>query len=207
MTRLLLTSGRGPAECRIALGGILRRLVDEAGVVGIDADAAFGKAPDAYGAGSAIVALHGEGAAHFAARWTGTAQWIAPSPLRPHQKRKNWFVGIVDLGPARAAPEPLSVSDVRFGAFSAGGPGGQHQNKTETAVRATHAPTGLSVVARNERSQHRNKTLALERLAALLTLGAELDAIAEKHSNDALHDNLERGRASRRFKGPAFNPL
>lgn len=207
MTRLLLTSGRGPAECRIALAGIVRRLVDEAGAAGLDADEAFGKAPDAYGAGSAIVSLYGEGAAAFAAGWTGTAQWIAPSPVRPHHKRKNWFVGIVGLGPAKAVPRQLAPSDVRFETFGAGGPGGQHQNKTEAAVRATHVPTGLSVVARNERSQHRNKALAIERLAALLALGAELDAIAEKHATNAAHDNLERGRPSRRFKGPEFKPL
>ncbi len=207
MTRLLLTSGRGPAECRMALAGVARRLLDEARELGLAADIAYATAPDAYGAGSAIVALHGSEAAAFASTWAGTAQWISPSPIRPHHKRKNWFVGIVELGPIKAAPRPLDPTDVQFETFGAGGPGGQHQNKTETAVRARHIPTGFTVVVRNERSQQRNKSLALERLAELLALQAELQARTDRTAVNAAHGKLERGQALRTFEGAQFKPL
>ena len=97
-------------------------------------------------------------------------------------------------------PEP----ELRFRASRAGGPGGQHQNKTESAVRAVHVPSGLSIVAREERSQHRNKALALDRLAALLMLQGELAAIAARSEAHATHDQLERGRPVKRFKGADF---
>jgi protein subunit release factor A len=61
----------------------------------------------------------------------------------------------------------LSSCDVQT--FGAGGKGGQHQNKTESAVRLVHLPTGISVVCRDERSQHRNKVRCLEILWKKLT--------------------------------------
>lgn len=56
------------------------------------------------------------------------------------------------------------LSECRVETFRSGGPGGQHQNTTESGVRLVHEPTGERVEARDERSQHRNKKLALERL-------------------------------------------
>ena len=60
------------------------------------------------------------------------------------------------------------LAECRVETFRAGGPGGQHQNVTESAVRLVHLPTGVRVSARDERSQHRNRALALERLRAKL---------------------------------------
>jgi peptide chain release factor len=179
-------------------------LTAEATSLGLATDCLEGPNPDGHGPASAIVAIHGEAASSFARPWIGAIQWIAQSPLRPHHKRKNWFIGVVELPPLPDAPKALAVGDIRFEAFRAGGPGGQHQNKTESAVRAIHIATGLSVVAREERSQHRNKALALERLAALLRLRGELAVITAQNDAYAAHDRLERGGPVKRFKGAAF---
>lgn len=77
--------------------------------------------------------------------------------------------------PSSDAPVPIPDDDAallrecRVDVFRSGGPGGQHQNVTESGVRLTHEPTGVTVVARDHRSQHRNRRLALERLRAKLT--------------------------------------
>jgi peptide chain release factor len=204
MIRLLFTSGRGPAECRIAVAKAVASLTADAAWLGLETDCVEGPSPDRYGPGSTIVVIHGEAATAFARPWIGAIQWVAQSPVRPHHRRKNWFIGVFELPALPDAPKALAVHDIRFEAFRAGGPGGQHQNKTESAVRATHIASGLSVVVREERSQHRNKALALERMAALLRLKGEMAAVTAQNDAHAAHDRLERGRPVKRFKGEAF---
>lgn len=74
----------------------------------------------------------------------------------------------------QAVPFPIPDSDdallaqCRVETFRSGGKGGQHQNTTDSGVRLIHLPTGVRAASRNDRSQHRNKALALERLRAKL---------------------------------------
>jgi len=65
---------------------------------------------------------------------------------------------------ALALPEPALLADCDETFFTAGGPGGQHRNKTESGVRLVHRPTGVHVTATERRSQARNRSAALGRL-------------------------------------------
>ncbi|MDD2867189.1 peptide chain release factor H [Neomegalonema sp.] len=205
MKRLLVSSGAGPAECRLAVAHALRRLGAEAEEAGLDFAAVEGPRPDDWGPVSALATLYGEGAEILARRWLGTILWTAESPARPHHKRRNWFIGVHESPEIPQAPL-LDLADLRFEAFRAGGPGGQHQNVTDSAVRAVHLPTGLSVVAREERSQHRNKAAALARLGEMLMGQAVLAAASARRKDWLAHKSLERGAPVRRFKGPRFQP-
>ena len=73
------------------------------------------------------------------------------------------------ISPREQSDEQL-LADCRTEAFRGPGPGGQKRNKTSSAVRVTHVPTGLSAIAGESRSQHRNKTMAIWRLRHKIAL-------------------------------------
>ena len=93
------------------------------------------------------------------------------------------------------------MNDLKFETCRASGNGGQHVNTTDSAVRVIHLPTGTEANASEERSQSRNKALALLRLQEKLHLIAEKNQAAEKESMWLDHYHLERGDAIRTFKG------
>lgn len=202
MTWLLITAGRGPGECQVAVSGLAAALLNEAFAIGIEAEMLEAERGE-HGLLSALVGLGGEGADALARSWEGTVRWTCPSPIRRGWPRKNWFAGVSRLAPPPPA-EAFRDTDLRFESMRASGPGGQHVNKTESAVRLTHLPTGIAVVAREERSQHRNRALAVARLAAALA-GRAAEAEAEVgRERWARHDALERGNAVRAYEGPRF---
>lgn len=202
---LLVTSGSGPAECQQAVAGVLEAMRNEAELIAVDFDTKGVRTKHGYK--SAVVLVSGYDAEVFAKNWRGTIQWRAQSNLRPTHKRANWFIGVFDLPAPVQTPEHIRASDVTFVTFRAGGPGGQHQNTTDSAVRATHRPTGLAAVAREERSQHRNKALALERLQHLMAAQAAAEEAAHKASRNELHYALERGNPARCFEGRDFREV
>ena len=92
--------------------------------------------------------------------------------------------------------EMLTINAVR-----SSGPGGQNVNKVETAVRATHVPSGISVAASDMRSQAQNKKLAHERL--MMKLASLEESKQQEHDRSVWmnHNTLERGNPVKKFKG------
>ena len=195
---LLVSAGGGTMECRLAVGHVLAQIRHEAEGLGVDVSCSTDdKAP-----ASALIALQGAGSRLMAAAWIGTVQWRQASQLRPGHRRANWFVGVFALPSPETGPGGIPLAEVQFSSFRAGGPGGQHQNTTDSAVRAVWR--GFSAVSRDGRSQHQNKAKALERLQALVQ-AAEAEARAgSKADAHAHHRQLERGNPRRVFFGPDF---
>lgn len=196
---LQISSARGPAECCWVVAQLAHELLADAARQGLAAAVIDEEAGAEKGTlQSALIHIEGDGCQSFAASYIGTIQWIAHSPFRLGHKRKNWFVGV-----SQVAMPQLSIfrtQDIRMETMKASGPGGQHVNTTESAVRVVHIPTGLSTVARDERSQTANRKRALERLAILVARQEQLLlAKAEKKRWDS-HNELVRGNPVRVYE-------
>lgn len=203
---LQITSGRGPAECCRVVAQLAEVMLADARNSSLHAEIIEEEAgPEKGTLLSALIHLDGSDAESFAASYEGTIQWIGYSPFRPGHKRKNWFVGV------QRVPLPTSVTfsdmDVRIETMKGSGPGGQHVNTTESAVRAVHLPTGIVAIARDERSQNANRKRALERLAILLARHEQREqARVQKKRWDA-HNELVRGNPVRVYEGAEFKFL
>lgn len=200
-----ITAGRGPAECCWVVAQVLKVMMDEARNGSIECSVIQReKGPENGTLFSASVLLKGQNVDSFLQKWTGTIQWVGESKFRKHHRRKNWFVAVNKL--QLSTDYELNENDIAYKAVRSGGPGGQHVNKVSTAVRATHIPTGLSVLASDSRSQLQNRKMAKERLTKLLMerdLKAKGLAIKANWQN---HNELNRGNPVRTFRGSDFKP-
>ena len=197
---LQISTAQGPAECRIFARFVLAQILREAEQAGAAAQV-LEETADKHGILSALVRLSGCLADDTAQRWQGTLQWVCDSPLRPRHPRKNWYIGVFRLPEIPVLPENEGIE---FQTCRAGGKGGQHVNKTESAVRATHTPSGISVRVESERSQHANKKRALELLALKLAARRQADAAGQAADAHKSLYRVERGNPKRVFRGTAF---
>jgi peptide chain release factor 2 len=118
--------------------------------------------------------------------------------------------------PLESIPIPDSdqelLAQCRVETFTAGGKGGQHQNRSETGVRLTHLPTGVVAVAREERSQHRNRATALARLREKLQARARKPEpriptrVPGREKAKRLEEKRRRGTTKRLRRDPVDDP-
>ena len=200
MLILQLSAGQGPNECQVAVKHALLRLCREAESLGVSIEI-LEDSPTDYGFFSAMVSLTGDREQELSSKWVGTIQWNCASPLRPKYPRKNWFIGVNNVELPTTIPADDSIV---FSTCKSSGKGGQHVNKTESAVHAKHTASGISVKVQTERSQHANKKLARELIAIKLAELSSKAAAGQKKSAHAQHWSVERGNPVRVFNGVKF---
>jgi len=136
---------------------------------------------------SAAIHVRGEFAYGWLRTETGVHRLVRKSPFDSGNRRHTSFAAVfvspeieddidVDVNPA----------DLRVDVYRSSGAGGQHVNKTESAVRITHLPTGIVVQCQNDRSQHKNRATAMSQLRAKLY---ELEQQKRREQADAVEDS------------------
>jgi peptide chain release factor 2 len=133
------------------------------------------------GINSATIAVRGPMAYGYLKGEAGIHRLVRISPFNAEGKRQTSFAAI-DVSPEVADTIDIEIrdEDVREDVFRASGAGGQHVNKTSSAIRLTHLPTGIVVQCQNERSQHKNRATAMKMLRARLARAEEEKREAEQ---------------------------
>ena len=182
-----IQAGSGGTEAQDWAEMLLRMYLRWGEEKGFETDLVEVSGGDVAGIKSATIRLCGEFAFGWLRTETGVHRLVRKSPFDSGNRRHTSFASVF------VSPEvdddievDIEMSDVRIDTYRSSGAGGQHVNKTDSAVRLTHEPSGIVVQCQSQRSQHKNKDMAIKQLKAKLY---ELEELKRKEEAQSVEES------------------